>query len=273
MGEERIKDFRAAECPAWRWSREGEWREVAEVVVVEQPVTIYLNGQELITLLCTPEYLEDLAVGFLAGEGFLTLPQDLESVSADYQKGQVWVSAARQDLLTSGTFLKRYLSTGCGKGTGFYSFDDARRLKPLAKSLRVSPLEVLALVQRLQECSQLFRATGGVHSGALGKGEELAVFREDLGRHNAVDKIIGCCWRQKIEARQYMLAVSGRVASEILLKAAKAGIEVLVSCSAPTRLAVEWAQQLGITLIGFVRGGRFNVYTHPERIEGCSRRE
>lgn len=271
MGEEKAKDLRMAEWEAWRWSQKGEWRKMEEVLVVEQPVTIYFNNRELVTLLCTPEYLEDLAVGFLVGEGFLVEPQDLEAVTADYQGGQVWVSSLKEDILTSKTFLRRYLTTGCGKGTGFYSFDDVRRLKPLEKSLRVAPTEVLALVQGLQERSLLFRATGGVHSGALGKGEKIAVYREDLGRHNAVDKIIGYCWRQRIEPQRYMLVISGRVSSEILLKTAKAGIEVLVSRSAPTRLAVEWAQQLGITLIGFARGGRFNVYTHPERVEDYSR--
>ena len=123
------------------------------------------------------------------------------------------------------------------------------------------------MVKKFQMKSELYKTTGGTHSAALSDGENILIFHEDIGRHNAVDKVIGDAFLQQIRLDDKILITSGRVSSEILLKVAKGGIPLLVAISAPTDMAVELANKLGITLIGFARGKRMNVYTHEERIK------
>jgi len=267
MPEHNQRDVRTSVRNIRRYSREGIYKEEADLLIAEFAATIYLNDQELVTLLCTPGHLEDLAVGFLAAEGLLPTPEDLELVIADYHRGQIWVRSKNSPLLAERNFLKRCLTTGCGKGTTFINPGDIKEIVPLKETLKIRPEQVNLLLRELQERSELFRATGGVHSSALCSSDAFILYREDLGRHNAVDKIIGHCWRQGIDPGQYFLVTSGRISSEILLKSAKMGIQILVSRSAPTSLAVDLAEQLGVTVIGFARGGRFNVYSHPGRLK------
>ena len=264
--EIKTVDKRTVQRLVRRWNRDGTTEDFLDNLVREFPATIYLNGQELVTLLCTPEYLEDLGAGFLVSEGMLRNKAELESVAADYEKGQVWVKSSASHLVAEKTFMKRYLTTGCGKGTTFYNFNDLQSCTPLEAKLRVTPEQIMARIKELQNRSELFQTTGGVHSAALASTEELILYREDIGRHNAVDKILGYSFRQGIDLSEMLLVTSGRLSSEMLLKTAKAGIPLLVSRSAPTSLAVELAEQLGVTLVGFARGPRFNVYGHAERI-------
>ncbi|MDH7479998.1 MAG: formate dehydrogenase accessory sulfurtransferase FdhD, partial [Syntrophomonadaceae bacterium] len=263
--EREASGRRAKARSIWRYSEQEGWQAVEDLLVDEFAATIHLNGQELVTLLCTPEYLEDLAVGFLAGEGLLPGPADLEAVSADYRQGQVWVSGRVRPPAEDKSFMKRYLTTGCGKGTTFFNREQAA---PLKQSLRIGPGEIEGLMRCFQERSELFRQTGGVHSVALCRGREIILYREDLGRHNALDKVIGHAWRQGIDLGGCFLVTSGRVSSEMLLKTVRVGIQLLISRAAATSLAVELAEQLGATVVGFARGGRFNVYCHPGRIAG-----
>ena len=121
----------------------------------------------------------------------------------------------------------------------------------------------------LQEKAELFRITGGIHSAALCTPEGVVYFCEDIGRHNAVDKIIGLCLKNSVTIEDKILVTSGRISSEILVKTAKLGIPILISRAAPTTLSIELADKLGITLIGFVRGRRFNVYCHTDRVTIC----
>jgi FdhD protein len=132
--------------------------------------------------------------------------------------------------------------------------------------VEISNLEVLALVNEFQHRSLIYRATGGVHSAALCDTRNIIVFSEDIGRHNAVDKIFGQCILDDIATDDHIIITSGRVSSEILLKVAKRNIPLIVSQSAPTNLGVKLADDLGVTLVGFVRGKRMNVYTHAWRI-------
>jgi FdhD protein len=136
----------------------------------------------------------------------------------------------------------------------------------------VTPEEVFSLSRRFQGASELYRSTHGVHSAALCDTREVLVFAEDIGRHNAVDKVLGRCLLEGIAVADRILVTSGRISSEILFKAAGSGIPVLISKSAPTDMGVDLALELGITLIGFVRGGGMNVYAGQERID-LSRRE
>ncbi|WP_227767185.1 formate dehydrogenase accessory sulfurtransferase FdhD [Zhaonella formicivorans] len=236
-------------------------QEEEDVLISEQPLTIYLNDKEIVTLLCTPQHLEELAVGFLISEGLLA---GEAQVSIDREKGLAFVTGTENKLMGQ-TFLKRFITTGCGKGTSFYHFGDIRN-KKIGSEVKIPARNLLELMKEMQQHSELYRMTGCVHSAALCTPEMPLVFREDIGRHNAVDKIVGRCRLDGVDIADKLLLTSGRLSSEIVLKVAKIGVPVLASRSAPSDLAVYYAKELGLTLVGFVRGMRMNVYSHAERI-------
>jgi FdhD protein len=237
-----------------------------DVVATESPLTIILNNRELVTLLCSPVGLRYLAVGFLFSEGLLKSKDDIKKIMVDDRRGVVRVETEGDEELASGALFKRFITSGCGRGASFYNAVDAVDQVKVESRAKISTLEVLALVKEFQQRSQLYRATGGVHSAALCDTKNIIVFGEDIGRHNAVDKIFGQCILNGLATDGHMIITSGRISSEILLKVARRNIPIIVSKSAPTNLGVRLAGNLGVTLIGFVRGKRMNVYTHAERI-------
>ncbi len=240
--------------------------ELDDPVVVEMPLTIYLNGRELVTLLCTPEKIDRLALGFLRSEGLIKSLDDLADIRCRYDDGLVEVELKEDSTGLESLYSKRTITSGCGKGTIFYNVIDSLRSEPLTGKLQVPATKAMKVIRELEEKALLFKATGGVHSAALASGDQIIFFYEDIGRHNAVDKIIGECLNAGIEMDGKYLVVSGRISSEILLKAAKLKIELLISRSAPTSLSIELAESLNITIAGFTRGQRMNLYTHPWRI-------
>jgi FdhD protein len=254
MEERRIRRFEG-----------GRSLELADPVIREVPLTIYLNGQEFVTLLYTPEMPEMLAAGFLRSEGLIQQYGEITSLRCEPDNGTVFVEI-QGGALAEKLYGKRTITSGCGKGTVFYSVLDALKSRPVTSDIRVSPAEVLEVVRKLQDASHLFKVTGGIHSAALCEKGSIVFTCEDIGRHNAVDKIIGLCLKHRIALADKVLVTSGRISSEILVKTAKLGIPVLISRAASTSLSVELADSLGITLIGFVRGQRFNVYSHANRI-------
>ena len=238
----------------------------------EFPLTIMLNGEQLVTVLCSPGELEALAVGFLYSEGMIRTKEEITGLSLDSELGIIRIRTAEDKTADGKLFMKRVLTTGCGRGMAFYSYADLDRKKKVRSDLRVTPEEVLSLSRRFQGASELYRTTHGVHSAALCDTREILIFAEDIGRHNAVDKVLGRCLREEIPVADRILITSGRISSEILFKAAGSGIPVIVSKSAPTDMGVDLARELGVTLVGFVRGGGMNVYAGEERI-GLPRRE
>ncbi len=247
--------------------RQGERVEVNDLVTIEAPVTIYLNGDELVTLLCTPEKLEFLALGFLRSEGMLAGIDELESIRVNEEEGSVEVNLGKEAGLAEKFYGKRTVTSGCGKGTVFYNVLDSLRSSPLTGDLTISAEKVAVLMDSLQKRAELYKSTGGVHSAALADRDKIIFFCEDIGRHNAIDKIIGQCLRAGISTDDKIIVSSGRLSSEILLKAAKLKIQLLISRAAPTSLCIELAENLNITLVGFVRGKRCNIYTHQWRIK------
>lgn len=246
--------------------RQEEHEKVEDLVTIEAPVTIYLNGAELVTLLCTPEKLEFLALGFLRSEGLLSEMADLESIRVREEEGLVEVDLKKGAGLAEKLYGKRTVTSGCGKGTIFFNALDSLRSNPLTGKLQVSAETVIGLMNSLQEKAELYKATGGVHSAALADQDQILYFCEDIGRHNAIDKIVGQCLREGISTEDKIIVSSGRLSSEILLKSAKLKIQLLISRAAPTSLCIDLAQNLNITLIGFARGKRLNIYTHSWRI-------
>ncbi|MBM3149398.1 MAG: formate dehydrogenase accessory sulfurtransferase FdhD [Chloroflexi bacterium] len=240
--------------------------EVDDLVVREFPLTVFLDGQELVTLLCSPTNIKYLAVGFLFSEGLIHGKDDIRDIVVDRQKGVVHVETAGGKELARELLFKRMITSGCGRGATFYNVADVQGKVKVESRTTISASEIFALVKDFQHRSQVFRATGGVHSAALCDTKNILVFSEDIGRHNAIDKIFGECLLNDIPIEDRIIVTSGRVSSEILLKVNKRNIPILISKSAPTDQGVKLAKNLGVTLVGFVRGKKMNVYAHEWRI-------
>lgn len=243
----------------------GEEREVP--VVAELPVTITLNGREIITLLASDDALEYLAAGFLKGEGLLESREDLREIRVDPSRSHIHVESLRSDSLAGKLLEKRTVTSGCGKGTTFYHALDALHVRAVQGGPVVKAGTILRLMALLHGASELYRSAGGVHNAALCDGRGIVIFRDDIGRHNAIDKIHGECFLREVPVDDKILVTTGRISSEILIKAGKMGVPVVVSRSTPTALALDLAERTGITVVGRVRGGSLTVYSHPERVE------
>ncbi|MGM0395652.1 MAG: formate dehydrogenase accessory sulfurtransferase FdhD [Bacillota bacterium] len=237
-------------------------------VIREYPLTIYLNEQEIITLLCTPENLEELAVGFLLSEGFIDDFDEIIKRDLDEEKGTIYIEADIEERpLREKLRGKRTITSGCGKGTSFYNVLDSTKIRKIKEIVEIYPGNVLQLMRDFNNKSTLFNDTGGVHSCALCNKEEILVHRDDIGRHNALDKILGWGHINGFDFGDKMVFTTGRISSEILIKVAKRGIPIVISRSAPTSLAVDLAKELGITLVGFARGDKMNIYTNFPSID------
>src|SRR4051812_37115330 len=239
-----------------------------DTIVTEYPVTVKINGREFVTIVCTPEYIEDMVVGFLASEGIIRKYEDIEEIWVEEKDGFVHVKVNNINPYYQNFQNKRYVTSCCGSSRqGFVFVNDAMTAKKM-KSIRVtlSVDDCFELMNNMQTSATTFHNTGGVHNCALGDLNGMLLGRMDIGRHNALDKIFGYCLRNQIFVGDKILIFSGRISSEILLKVAKIGCELVLSKSAPTELALQLAEQLGITTVGFIRSDSLNVYTHSERI-------
>ncbi|WP_254610044.1 MULTISPECIES: formate dehydrogenase accessory sulfurtransferase FdhD [unclassified Bacillus (in: firmicutes)] len=248
----------------------GVFSEQKDEIVTEYPVTIKLNGEEYVTVVCTPNYIEDMVIGFLISEGIIASYEGIDELWIQKDKGVVHVKTSQINPLYQTLYNKRYVTSCCGKSRqGFVFVNDAAKAKTLHDiHVTVTPKECFNLMNTLQQSSTTFQQTGGVHNTALCDRNNVLISRMDIGRHNALDKIYGYCLRNHIPIKGKIIVFSGRVSSEILLKVSKIGCEIVLSKSAPTKLALQLAHDLGITVVGFIRNDSCNIYTHPERIEG-----
>jgi FdhD protein len=266
-------------------AREGDAEvERSDSLAVEEPLEIRVRGREgdaarsFVTTMRTPGSDEELAAGLLLAEGVLTGRSDLVALErpADPRlspelKANAIVATLSQDALARAGGLIRGTVMGsacgvCGKTSIESVLPDGAA--PLEAPLTV-PAELLyRLPDRLRERQSVFAQTGGLHAAALfDAGGELLLAREDIGRHNATDKLVGSFFLEsKLPLSESLMLVSGRAGFEIVQKAFGAGIPIVCSVSAPSSLAVELAESAGLTLVGFLRARRFNVYSHPRRI-------
>jgi FdhD protein len=228
-------------------------------------LTITVNGRELITLLTTGDANRELAVGFLLSEGFISKKEDLKSIRLDDDSGIVEAVLTADCSLAEELWGKRAVTSGCGKGATFYHLMDSLQAKQVSSGISVTPVQVYGLMKELNRLSELYRETGGVHNSALADGNSILIFREDIGRHNAVDKIRGASFLEDIPLQNKILVTTGRISSEIVVKVAKMGVPILISRSAPTSLALDLAERTGLTVIGYARGRRMTVYSGKER--------
>ena len=251
--------------PILHITEEGE-ANTETTVTMEFSLTIILNNRELVTLLCSPTDLEYLAVGFLFSEGLLKSKGEIKKITVDDQKGVVRVETKKGKELPLELLHKPLIASGGGKGASFYSIAATKGWAKVESQVVIAPHEVFELVNEFQRHSQLFQETHGVHSAALCDNKNILVFNDDLGRHNAIDKIFGECILKDIPTDDRIVITTGRVPSEQLIKVAKKNVPIMISLTVPTDLGVKLADDFGITLIGSVKGKRMNVYTNKWRV-------
>ncbi|HEY3366057.1 MAG TPA: formate dehydrogenase accessory sulfurtransferase FdhD [Symbiobacteriaceae bacterium] len=242
--------------------------EIEQAMPVERPVTLYLNDEELVTLQSTPSQLDDWVLGFLYGEGLIHGMADVQRLSVDEDRGLIWVDLAPGLGEVEAGGRKRYLTAGCGKGVTFSSLKDALQLKPVKHDLTVSLDSVLGWVREMQANTPLYAETGGVHAAALkhvGTGE--LIVREDVGRHNALDKAIGAALRAGWPFDHVVALTSGRISYEAASKLGRVGVGVGASLTAATDQAVRLARHLGMDLVGYAKSPKHLViYTEGLRL-------
>lgn len=243
-----------------------KWESLDAETIVETPVSLTVNGQVWLTFMCTPVDLEAMAVGFLFNEGMIESIDEAEDVRVCEHGDNVDVWLNRS--VDQPTSWRR--TSGCTGGVTAVdalarvdvSFDGGRP--------KVPPEAIGHLVEQLFESQSLYRETGGVHTSALSDGQKIVVVAEDIGRHNTLDKIAGLCLMNNISPETKVLITTGRISSEMLQKAARMNVPILISRTSPSSLSIEMAERYGITLIGYARRHRFNVYSNAQRVEATT---
>ncbi len=237
------------------------WSAVDSGIPEEAPLSIYVNGLELATFMCTPVQQDVLALGFLANEGLIAGMDEVVvlHICAAGTCVDVWLSHAIQRPSRS------IITSGCGSGL---TFDDlSEQIEPLNSDRRVQPAQIQRLMRQLNSAGELYRKARGIHTSALSDGERLLLVAEDVGRHNTLDRLRGLALMQNVDTQDLILLSSGRISSEMLNKAARMGVPVIVSRTSPTSLSVALAKAWGITLVGYARQNRMNVYSGQERLQ------
>lgn len=256
-----------------RLSREGIAENRSDETAREEPLEIRVEGRSVAVVMRTPGHDEELTAGFLVTEGVVQKPRDILEITqcpvTTESKGNV-VDVLLGGAVVQWESLTRHVfsASSCGL-CGKTSIESVFQKFPATSVNWSVPAEMLwTLPDKLREAQETFSKTGGLHASAIFDQEgNLVVLREDVGRHNALDKVLGYCLLQgMLPLKEHILLVSGRVSFEIIQKALAGGIGLVAAISAPSSLAVEFAGDAGQTLVGFLRSGTLNVYTHPERL-------
>ncbi len=234
--------------------KSGTVEEVKGEVVREQPLVIYVNEKKFVTLLCSPQKLDCLVVGYLWLEKVIADLDDIARLDVSEVDGRADVTLTREVELPS----ERILTSGCGGGITFRI--DPRLFPRINSSLRVRPEALFQRMKDLFAAAVNYRSSRGIHGAALADGDHLLVVAEDVGRHNAVDKVKGEALLKGIPTTDRVLLSTGRISSEMLLKAARMGVPLVASRTSPTEMAVSLAEQLGVTVVGYVKPDSLNLY-------------
>lgn len=262
----------ACVLPAQRW-RDGQMESGTELVADEVPVALVYNGISHAVMLASPRDLEDFAVGFSLGERIVRDARDIHDIEVE----QAAHGIAIEMRIASGAMMRlkqtrraRTGKTGCGlcgvESLDWFDDDAFADLRGSADT-RFEPGALHRAMAAMSARQDLHHATGAVHAaGWAGRDGALLCVREDIGRHNALDKLVGALARARVETRCGFAVVTSRASFEMVQKAARAGLPMLAAISAPTALAVQVAERAGLTLAGFARGGRHVLYSHPQRL-------
>lgn len=242
----------------------GQWEIKQTCIIGEASVTLTVNGEIWLAFMCTPTDLEQLAVGFLYNEEIITGKDDIASVRVcpTNDNIDVWLNRNVQKP-------EKWIRTsGCSGGkTSIGATSPKKQGQVKSHNGRLlSAKKVGELIKALGVAQDLYKESGGVHTSALSDGEKILLTAEDIGRHNTLDKLAGHCLLEGINSQKSILLTTGRISSEMLQKAGRMGVSVVISRTSPSSLSVEMAEKRGITLIGYARRDRFTVYSHAERI-------
>lgn len=232
-------------------------KEIEDYIAVEKKLKVSVNGKDVISLYCTPSMIKELVIGLFLTEGILPNKISPDEMRIEYGE-EIKVDIPAEDVLTEEMAISRCL--------GGVTLNKKREFEKVKHNFSITFEALKTIFNEFQEKSESFRLTGCFHSAAISDGERILVFAEDIGRHNAVDKVIGCSILEEIPFTEKLMLVSCRVSSEIVSKCLRWGIPIIASRGAPTDLAIEIAETSGVTLVGFVRGDRLNVYTNTQRI-------
>lgn len=242
----------------------NEVSEQEDLVIKEHWTNIIVNGEHYTSMMCLPQDLDELTVGLLFSEGVIASYTDVQKIDSACL-GSIFVDIGQTT--DNAKPAKRAVVLGAGQinvNLPFFNCDSSVPL--ITGTIKISSDEVIRMMGFFENQSELFLKTGAVHSCALVLPDGKSLFYEDISRHNAVDKVIGKALMSGLCLENGILLTSGRISSEILIKAAKLGISIIISISAPTNMAVEIARKINMTLIGFARGNRFNVYAGDDRV-------
>ncbi len=238
---------------------DGKWQPQTGQIPLEQAVTLIVNGKPWMEMLCTPDMIAELAVGFLYNERLINTAEDVTRVHVCDTADFVEVDTA-PPINKPTTWIK---TTGCGGG------QTAQRLEqPEMPNLNEVILSAETVARSLDEFLQTQHAqttSRGVHCSAISDGEKILLLADDVGRHNTLDKLMGFILLREPSLKPSVLLTTGRISSEMLQKSARIGVSVVISLTSPNTSTIQLAQEWGITLIGYARGSHFNVYSHPER--------
>jgi FdhD protein len=240
---------------------DGEKSEKGEHEVIEEaPLALFVNGRHAMTAMMSPVQLEDFVTGYLYTEQIIRSVDEIESIR---------IEKNRMSVITKNLFKvlgpKKTILSGCGGST---SYIDTEKLPKITSDYTISTTDIRDAAKAVLN-SELHVTTGGIHIVALLDKAKVLASSEDIGRHNALDRVIGFALRNKIDLKKTWVIVSGRISSEMVRKCLIAGIPIIVSRGATTTLAVETAEKTGLTIVGFARSSKMVVYTHTRRIEGA----
>ncbi len=237
---------------------DGRWKEEEVSVPNEVELKIFLNSKKFVNILCTPVDIENLIIGFLFVEGIIEKYEDIKEIDIDEENFKVSITIDKEL-----NFSKDELTyaSGFGKGIIFRKVG-----KVVNTDLKIKPMEILQLMEKFQNCGKIYKISGAVHASCLASNEKIITIKEDIGRHNTVDKIIGECVKKNINTEDKIIFTTGRISTEMLIKSSRIKIPVVITKKSPTAKAVELAKQLGITIVGKVRDNSFIVFSKKERI-------
>jgi FdhD protein len=284
LSPKRETGFEKTPGLTWRIHRIRQDRDESldDWVVLEEPLEIVVNGQSVAVLMRLPGQEKELAAGFCITEGYVRKAQDIllihhcglglpapgedENHEGGSSRNRIELSVEPTGLLShKPADVVRLIRSGCGAADVSAMVDT---LPSLSQDFSIESSLLLGFSKAMRDLQPVHHEVGGTHSAALFDAHGQAVhLAEDIGRHNAVDKVVGYCLLRKIPLRDKVLLTSGRASYEMATKAIRAGIPLIATLSAPTSLAVAIARDRGLTLIGYLRGGRMNIYTHPERLK------
>lgn len=229
----------------------------------EVPLTIEVNGIEAATLLCSPDHLDDLATGFLFTSGLIAGLDELKSLVIDPVRFSASATIGRD--LDEFVF-KRVYTSGCGKGVIFHNPMDVMGRTPLEDGFSMEARDISALMKEFVRGSEEHASTRGVHSAALADTKHILIFRDDIGRHNALDKVIGQALSRGLDFSRTILLTTGRISSEILSKVLRCRIPLIAALGSPTNQAVKLARVANLAVAGHVRGVKMDVYSGESRL-------